>query len=159
MNRRHFIHTGALAGAGALVISETACAPKNLSFFVQTLIGAMRDLSPLIPGQGVLLSKIITIATDFDAAYKRGDFANATAIFNTLVGNVTQLINDIGSLSTQIKTILAVVGIALRAIASLLASQATPAIAAKAKGTPEGATVQRLSNPQVFDDILNSLKQ
>ena len=164
MNRRQMLTTTGLGVVSIGVMSQVGCKPKNLSLYVQTVVGALQEISPLLPSQAQFISKIVTVAADFDAAYKRGDFESATTLFSTIVSNVSQLISDIGTPSPQIKVALAVAGIALRAIATLLASQATPAIAAqasKAAGAQAKAvnTVRRLSNPQIFDDILNSLKQ
>lgn len=133
MNRRNFIGTSAAAGAGALVLSQAGCNPKNLSPYVQTIIGALEEVAPLLPGVSGKITAAIKVARDFDAAYKRGDFASATQIFESLAVNVSQIITDVGvNLSPEIKAGLAVVGIALRAIAVLLKSQSEQPVVAKA---------------------------
>ena len=163
LNRRRFIQTGALAGAGALVVSQTACGPK-VSFYVATIKGALIELKPLLPGAAQLISTAVKVADDFDAAYRRGDFADAITILKTLAGNIGQIADDAGVSTPQIKGIIAVAAIALRTIALLLDEQSTqPAVAAARKKATKpqaaaAAEVHHLSNPGVIDAIFMAAK-
>ena len=158
INRRRFIQTGALAGAGALVLSQTACA-KNLSVYEQTIIAAFEEVVALFPSAGPAATKIKKLIADFDAAYRAGDFKNATTLIASVASLASQVIADIGiNLTSGLKGALALAGIAIRFISKLLVDQgnAQPQVmaeAAKATGAMADAvaTIKRLADPDVLN--------
>ncbi len=127
MNRRTFVGTTALAGAG-LALGASKCGGKSVTAEIGIIQSTILALKPLLPGQAVLLDKVSKLAGDFGAAYARGDFASAKTFFASLADNITTLIGDIGAASPRVQFLVAVVGIAVRAIAALLNEQSTPAI-------------------------------
>lgn len=125
-----------MAGGGLAIASlplvETGCGPK-VSFYIQTFSGALIELKPLLPGAAGLIGKAIAAASDFDKQYRRGDFTSAIVTLQSLSADVSEIANDAGVDSPKIKGIIAVAGIALRAVAAILAEQQTqPAVAAGA---------------------------
>lgn len=142
MNRRQVLIGGGMA---ALAVATTGCpGAKNLSFYVSTVVGALKDLSPLIPNLGPTIAKAIKIAEDFDEAYRKGAFENAMALFENLAGLVSQITESAGVDNQQVKLAIAVASIALRTIAVLLKTQAdNPEVAAVISGKHTSASVKR----------------
>lgn len=134
MQRREMIKRAGLGITGlALVGGETSCAPpKNLSLYVETVVGALREVRDFLPGSAGLIAKAIEIASDFKKAYDAGHFADATTLFTNLAGLLSQIVSDAGVNSPMIKIALAVAGIAMRAIAVLLKSQSEQPVVAQA---------------------------
>lgn len=167
MNRRQMIKGSVITGAaigigGPTVLLQTACAPKNLSLYVQTVVGSLQELSPLLPSSAQLIAKAVKIANDFDAAYKAGRFTDATTLFTNLSDLLSQITGDAGVNSPTIKIALAVAGIAMRAIAVLLKSQSTqPAVATAIKGNTSAAARQQMSliNNLANDAAVNQIFQ
>lgn len=146
MNRRNFMVTGATAGAGALVLSQEACKPKDLSGWVVTIVADYGEIKILLPQLGFsqavidrisgLIDNAVRIAKDFDDAYKAGKFDNAVVLFTSLGDLVTQVASEINVTDNRIVKLLVVgIQIARITIASLLKAQADsqPAVAAKVR--------------------------
>lgn len=158
ISRRSMLRTGALAAGGFAVgtaFTAPACNPKNLSVYVQTVVGALKEISPLLPSSADIIAKAIKVAEEFDKAYREGKFENALVLFENLAGFITQIATDVGVDNPTVKIALAVAGIALRAIAVLLkAQESEPAVAdavARANAKPGAAArrslVDKLANP------------
>lgn len=165
VSRRRMIKLTALAGASTLVMGTSKCgAPKNLSFYVSTIVGALKDLSPLVPNLGDKIAKAITIAEAFDKAYRDGKFEDATAVFNNLVSVIEEITAAAGIDNDQIKLVLAVASIALRTIALLLLNQSEqPEVAAEiakrsARGKSESAVIRRLANSAAVNKAYQASK-
>lgn len=138
MDRRNFNRTLLTGGVVAVLAPSTllleGCAPpKDLGFYIDTVTGAMKQLAPLLPGAAGAISKVISVAGDLSAAYKRGDFASAESLFATLSDDLAMVAADAGVNSPTIKLALAVAGIALSTIAAILHAQATPAMVVSAR--------------------------
>lgn len=164
MNRRTLLKTGALGGVGMLTLGTSACG-KNLSTYVSIIIGALEELSPLLPGQSSVIATAVKIAKDFDEAYRAGKFASATALFSNLAGVIGQIADSIGVSSPAVKTAIAIAGIALRAIAVLLKQQsAEPAVAAVIASQRSAIAIQqmdlinRLADPIAVDLIFKNAR-
>jgi len=158
MNRRQF-NKAALTGGAVAVITPTVLVMqgcgKNLSVWVNTVIGALQELSPLLPNSAQLISRAIKVAQDFDAAYRAGKFLDATALFENLAGVLSQITQDAGVNNPTIKIALAVAGVAMRAIAVLLKSQSTqPAVTAAVAAVPPSPAVTRRIN--LIESLANS---
>jgi hypothetical protein len=139
-SRRDLVRLGAL-GAGSLALGSAFTAPscgpgKNLSAWVQTIVGAFAEMKPLLSTLGLqqaiiakvsaALDKGAQIAKDFDAAYTAGKFKDASSLFLSLGQVITQIAADLSLANNRIVTIaLAAVGVARIAIAQLLHDQAT----------------------------------
>lgn len=130
-DRRNFLKISTGAGIGALVVASVGaskCGGKSVTAEIGIIQSTILALKPLLPAQAALLDKISKLAGDFGAAYARGDFTSAKTFFASLADNITTLVGDVGAGSPRIQFLVAVVGIAVRAIAALLNEQATPAI-------------------------------
>jgi len=170
MNRRQFNRTalkvGAVAVAAPTVLALKGCpGAKNLSVWVNTVVGALQEIAPLLPSSARLISKAVKIAQDFDVAYWAGKFLDATALFENLAGVLSQITQDAGINNPTIKIALAVAGVAMRAIAVLLKSQSNqPQVAAvlAAPQTPEmrrrANLIESLANPTSIDALYASVK-
>lgn len=169
MNRRTMLKrvgTGvAIVAISPGVLLMSGCTVKDIAFYVSTVVGALGELSPLLPGAAKLIAEAVKVANDFLAKYKAGDFSNATAIFQNLVGLITQIASDVGVNNPTMKIILAVASVAVHAIAAILAGQGTQSLAVKARMAKansaqlaQAATVTRLANPLVIDQIFAAVK-
>src|SRR6266704_962616 len=96
MNRRQMMKVTGTAAIGTLAASQIACTPKDIAFYVSTVVGSLNELSPLLPGAAGLIAQAVTVANDFLTAYKAGKFDNASAIFQNLVSLMTQIGADVG---------------------------------------------------------------
>lgn len=165
MNRRTLLKTGGLAALGSITLATAACG-KNLSTYVSIIIGALEELSPLVPSASPLISKAIKVAKDFDDAYRAGKFANAISLFENLAGVVGEIADSIGVGSQPVKAAIAVAGIAMRAIAVLLKQQAAdPAVAsaisaaASSKaGARQKSLVEKLADPNAINQLFEAAK-
>ena len=164
LNRRGFIQTGALAGVGTLALSSQACKPKDVGAEVAAITSFLHEISPLLPAQAQLITKIVKVASDFNEAYQAGKFENATSFFANLSDLIDQLTGDLDvNVPPQVKIAIAIVNAAVRAIAVLMHSQATPAIRAmSATATTEqkrgAAKIEKLSDPDAIDAVFRALK-
>lgn len=167
MNRRELIKSSMVVGGVALIggstLTQIACSPPKLNTWVQTIVGAIGELKPLLPAQAALLGKIAKVASDFNSAYQAGKFRDAITIFENLSTLIDQLIADVGvSPSQQVKIILAVTGVALRTIAVILRDQANNStVAGIVAGNDSSAVklVDRLSEPREVDSLFKAIKQ
>jgi hypothetical protein len=172
LSKRNFLRTGAGIAVGSLVFGGAFTAPscpgaKNLSTYVNVVIGALQELSPLLPGQAQLIAKAVSIAKTFDDAYRAGKFIDAGALFENLAGVIGQIAESVGVASPSVKVAIAVAGIAMRAIAVLLKSQTSdPTIAAiasdKARSNPniarQQALIEKLANEKEIDILFKGAK-
>lgn len=159
MNRRRFIQTGAAAGVGTVVVSQIACG-KSIANEIAIIISTAGELKPLLPAQAALLDTIAKVAHDFNVAYSRGDFDSARQLFDSLAGDISTLMADIGQTDPHITLLVAIVSVAIHAVAALLNAQATPVLAGKAR-TAAPATVsrvQQMSSKDTAGKILDSVK-
>jgi len=167
MDRRQFTKrtalTLAVAGLGG---SAFKCGAEKVTIYVQTISAFLNELGGLLPAQAQFIAKIIAVASEFDAAYRRGDFANATTFFNTLVGNISTLTAGVGvNLSPRIKVALTIVSSAVRLIAVLLQQQGAtqPSAVARARAASPDAdraisTIEKLANPSAVDAAFAAAK-
>lgn len=136
MNRRQFAKRGTLTLA-LLVMTTTAwkCGSEKVTIYVQTISSFLREIAGIIPAQAAFINKIIGVAADLDAAYRRGDFDNATTFLESLSGNINLLITNLGvNLSSQVKLALALINSSVKLIAVLLLNQSQdPTVAAELK--------------------------
>jgi hypothetical protein len=159
MNRRNFIGTGALAGAGALVLSQVACGP-NIDTEIGIVLSTIPLLKPLLPNQVVLLDKIASVTTDLRKAYKAGDFNSAKNFFGSLDTNIQTLINDVGGASPRVQFLVALVGVAVHAIAALLNEQPAPVTATATAMAPDAVDrLKVLGSAEAAAKALASVKQ
>jgi hypothetical protein len=164
------IGTGSLiAVAAPTLLLQEACKPKDLNVYVQTVVGALQEIQPLLPALSGKIGAAIKVALDFNAQYQRGDYVTATQTFETLASNVSEIITDIGvSLSPAIKVALTVAGIGLRAIAVLLKAQSEqPQVAKAIKGMKAssippppnaGSRILKLADPVALDKAFEASK-
>ncbi len=168
MNRRVALQsigtgTASVAVFGPVVFLQ-GCSPKNLSVYVQTVVGTLHELQPLLPDASANIAKAIKIASDFDKAYRDGKFADAIAVFSNLSGVISEIATDAGVDNSTVKVALAVAGIAMRAIAVLLQSQsANPAVAnarvgASSEQRRQAALVEKLANAGEIDRLFSMVR-
>lgn len=161
MNRRTLLKTGGLAAVGTMTLGVAGCG-KNISFYSATVIGALKDLRPLLPNLDTRINNAISVAETFDSAYRAGKFADAATLFENLTIIINEIIAAIGVMNESVKLAVAVGGVALRAIAVLLRQQASdPVVAARIQvlGDPGAkAMIQRMADPAVIDKIVEAVK-
>lgn len=167
LSKRTFLKLGGAAAVSALALGTTACGP-SMSVWVQTITGALEELKPLLPAQAALLSKAISIAKSFNQAWQDEKFSNAVTILENLTATIQQIIDAAGvNLSQQVKTMIAVVGIALRTVAVLLKEQMNdPAVATtvndRAMANPSASRqrtlIERLADPAAVDAAFAAAK-
>lgn len=157
LSKRNFLKLGAAAGVGALIVPLAGCG-KNISFYTSTVIGALKDLSPLLPNLSDRIKQAIAVAESFDKAYQSGAFANAASLFETLTTVVSEIVAAIGVMSDSVKLAIAVGGVALRAIGVLLKSQASdPVVAAevaRSSNQSAKAMIEKMGDITVIDKML-----
>lgn len=159
--KRNFVTAGVKAALGAAVfggVVVTSACGKNISIYTATVIGTLEELRPLLPNFRAQLEQAVAVAKTFDAAYREGKFVNAAALFENLTTIVSEIVMHVGVMSESVKLAVAVGGVALRAIAILLKSQASdPVVAAEvAKSTNKTAKdmIEQMSHIGVFNQIV-----
>ena len=162
MNRRQFVKRGAI-GLAALTLTTSAykCGSEQVSIYIRTITTFLNQISTLLPERAAMITKIVKIAADFDAAYRRGDFVSADAFFNSLEQNLTTLVADIGAnTSNTVKTWIAIIGATVTSIAVLLKEQvdAQPALAARVSGARSASAVERLASQAAVDELYQAAK-
>lgn len=187
-SRRRFLKTSgfgagslALTGvtgsiAGFAVVPAPACNPKNLSTYVSMIAGGFVEVKVLLPDLGLssflvnqisgYIDKGLTIARQFDEAYKAGKFTDASTLFTNLGSLLTQVITTLGiAIDNQgVKAALAAIAIARIAIAILLQKQAQsrPEVlaAAKSKTGAEAVAVSEIERLAATDlsKVLETMK-
>lgn len=163
MNRRAFAKRGALTVAGlTLTTSAFKCGSESVSIYVSTITNFLKQISAIMPDRAAFITKIIGVAADFDAAYRRGDFASADNFLNTMIANISTLTNDLGvNLSDQVKMWLAVIGATVQTIAVLLRDQvgAQPVSSTlKARSAKSASAVERLASAAAVDATFQAAK-
>ena len=162
MNRRQFTKRAALTViAAGLSGSAFKCSSEKISIYVQTISTFLNQISSVLPAQSALITKVLKIASDFDAAYRRGDFLSADGFFNSLVENLNALTQDIGvGTSNTVKTWLAIIGAAVTSIAVLLKEQvdAQPAVKGRASIATSARAVERLASQAAVDRLYQVAK-
>jgi len=165
MNRRDLIKSGA-AGVGVVALGglQINCKPKDVSFWTGSVIGGLEEIAVLVPVQAANIKKIVAVMRDFDSAYAAGKFADALTFFQSATSLIDQLIIDLGvNLDSQIKTAIAIAGVAIRMIALLLQRQGESqpeVVAAVAQGAQAKAvkTIRRLADEKALDTIYAAAK-
>lgn len=153
MNRRSMIKLTGAAGLGTLVASQVGCKVKDVAFYVSTIVGALGELKPLLPGAAGTIAKAVTVANDFLAAYNAGKFANAKVALKNLVDLLSQIANDVGiSGNPTVKVIFALASVAIHTIAALIMANA-PAGAMAGVTSAEQAMVEQMANPATLNAI------
>ena len=162
MNRRQFTKraalTVAIAGLGG---SAFKCGSEQVSIYIHTITAFLNQIAGLLPAHAAAIAKIVKLASDFDAAYRHGDFDGADSFFNSLEQNLTTLTNDIGiNTSNTVKTWLAIIGAAMTSLAVLFKQQvqAQPAIAARARASRSAGAVERLAAQSKVDALYQAAK-
>lgn len=165
MNRRQFTKRGALGLVVAgLSGSAWKCGSDKISIYVSTISSFLNELAQFVPAQAAFIAQIVKVASDFDVAYRRGDFTNASTFFNTLAGNISTLTTSLGiGTSPRIKTLLSVVNITVRTVAVLLMNEGATKVAEVAKARASNPamddavrTIERLANPKAVDAIFEA---
>lgn len=158
MNRRSMLKLSGVAGVGALTLGAGKCGGQSIETEVAIIQSTALALKSLLPAQSTLLDKVGKLASDFNVAYKRGDFVSAKATFESLDTDIQTLIADVGGASPRVVFLVALVGVALHAVASLLASQSTSKLAAMA-GPMTVNRVQQLGSAAAAAKMLEAAKQ
>jgi len=165
MNRRQFTWRGLLTVLTlGLAGSAFKCDSDKVSIYVLTITNFLKQISSLMPQWAASITKILAVATDFDAAYKRGDFSNADNLFNTLDENITTLTKDLGiNLSDHVKMLLAVIGATVQTVAVLLHEQIIKQPAAirsaiAARSPKSASAVERLASQAAVDATYQAAK-
>ena len=162
MNRRTFIGTSAVASVGIAGMG-LKCGGPSVSGVVTIITGAVAELRILFPAQETTLSKIVSLANSFNAAWVAGKFADAKTFFLNLDTLVSQVIADLGlNATTRTKLLLASLGVAVRTIAALISEQAAAqpeAMRAESISSPQTTDrVKKLADPKVADDLLKAVR-
>lgn len=162
MNRRTFAKRAAI-GLPALVFVTTAkkCGSEQVGIYIRTVSTFLNQISGLLPQYAARITQLVKIASDFDAAYKRGDFASADTFFNSLEQNLTTLVNDIGAnTSNTVKTWIAIIGATVTSIAVLLKDQvsAQPMMAESVRSAKSASAVERLASQAAVDKLYEAAK-
>lgn len=157
MNRRAMLKTTGAAGVGILTFGVAGCS-KNINLYTATVIGTLEELLLLLPDLSDPIKKAIALAKSFDTAYREGKFANAGTIFANLTSVVSEIATLAGVTNPQVKLAIALGGVALRAIAALLKSQASdPAVATAVAASTDSVTkavIERMADSKVLDMTL-----
>lgn len=167
LTRRQFAKRGVL-GLAAITLTTSAfrCGSEKVSIYVQTISAFLNEIGTLLPNQADTIARIIKVASDFDSAYRRGDFDNASTFFSTMVSNISTFTESLGiNLSAQVKTALAIVSSTARLIAVLLkdqgATQPAAITAAKARSKAAASSISlidRLASPAAVDAAFQAAK-
>jgi hypothetical protein len=156
-SRRKFIQVAAVGGVASLAITQLSCGP-SLDTEIGIILTTIPLLKPFLPNQAVLLDKIAKITSDLQKAYRAGDFTNAKTFFNDLDVNIQTLIADVGGASPRIIFLVAIVGVALRAVAALINQSTPPAIMSAMASPGEVERVRVLGSAESAAKLLGSLK-
>lgn len=166
LSKRNFLRVGGVAAVGTLTLTGFKCGSENVTRYTATITAFLNEIATLLPAQANFISQTIKIAAQFDQAYRRGDFANASTFFNTLAGNVTELFNNLGiNVSSQVKVALAIVSTTIKLIAVLLqdqgAAQPVAVTGAEAVSPAVRSTInliRRLASPASVDATYQASK-
>jgi hypothetical protein len=163
MNRRTFVKRGAL-GLAAVTLTTSAykCGSEQVSIYVRTITTFLNQISGLLPERAAFIAKIVKLASDFDAAYRRGDFVSADSFFNALDQNISTLTNDIGvNVSNNVKTWISIIGATVTSIAVLFKDQVqtlNPAERAMVRSARSAGAVERRASQAAVDALYQAAK-
>lgn len=168
MNRRQFtlrsfltLVTFGLAGSAFKCGSS-----EKVSTGIQTITVFMNEIAGIIPSKAAVIARIVKIASDFDIAFRRGDFSSSATLLDTLESNLKTFIADVEvNISDRVKTLLAIVGATLKMIAVLIKGEGArqPAVVAASRArsavVDSGAkTVERLADPKAVDALFQAAR-
>lgn len=165
MNRREFGSNATIAGLGAVggfAFTAPACDRKDLSGWVVTITASYREIKVLLPQLGLSqavidrvsswIDTVGNVAKQFDEAYKRGDFSNASALFLNLGGLITSIAVELNVANNRIVNLLLVgVQIARITIGSLLKIQGEGQVARRSLSRSEQAAVAEINRLAAID--------
>lgn len=161
--RRRFMQR-LILGIPVLFLGTSAfkCGSAQISIYVRTISTFLNQISGLLPQHAATIARILKIASDFDAAYKRGDFTSADAFFNSLEQNLTTLTSAIGvNTSNSVKTWIAIIGATVTSIAVLFKEQIDaqpPVVAVKMRAARSADAVERLASQAAVDALYQAAK-
>lgn len=161
MNRRQFATRGALAVVGATALGAGKCDSATVSIYVRTITTFLNQISGILPDRAAVIAKIVKAASDFDAAYRRGDFASADNFFNSLDQNLSAFTNDLGvNVSNDVKTWISIIGATATSLAVLFKKEAStqPAFAAIARNAKSASAVERLASQAAVDALYQAAR-
>jgi hypothetical protein len=163
ITRRQFTKRTALtvAVAGFAGLAPKCGGSEQVSIYVRTISTFLNQIAGLLPDKAAFIARIVKLASDFDAAYQRGDLTSADSFFNSLEQNLTTLTGDIGvGTSNTVKTWLAIIGATVTSIAVLFKEQVGihPVITAKAKSAKSAGAVERLAAQAKVDALYQAAK-
>jgi hypothetical protein len=129
---------------------------------VVTIVADYKEIVPLLSQLGLKadviakvsgwINKAVSIAQDFDAHYKAGDFKNAVTLFTSLGGLITDIASELNVANNRIVNLLLVgIQIARITIASLLKVQADnqPLVARAARKAASAAPADALALSEI----------
>lgn len=164
MNRRSMLRTtgltvGMLTIAGPAILLQAGCkSTKQLSKWTSVLIGALKDVSPILTDIGAenvtaLIVKALPIAEKLKAAFDDNNNVDAFALLNNLIdprtGVIVEIADAVAKLTDErkkfIQGILAIGMVALRLIAAQIEQDVPANVAADVK-----ASMPRASANVVF---------
>src|ERR1700704_1639626 len=103
---------GTVAVAGPAILIEEGCKAKDVSGWTLTITTGFGEAKPLLPQLGLsqavidrvsgFIDKAVTIARDFDAAYKARKFANAATLFASLSDLITKIAGELNVANNRI---------------------------------------------------------
>lgn len=162
LSRRDLLRTGGVALIGVSVGTAFKCGSEQVSIYVRTIITFLNQISGSLPQYAATITKIVKIASDFDAAYRRGDFASADSLFNSLEQNLIMMVHDIGiNVSNNVKTWISIIGATVTSIAVLFKDQADnlpPALRAQIRTAQSVGAVERLASQKAVDKLYQTAK-
>lgn len=148
LTRRQILKgSGLLIGGvalGGLTIIETGCG-KSVLLFTSTLRASLAEIKPLLPKLASQIAEAITATETFESAYRAGKFADAVSTFKNLAPTVNEILANADVGNDDIKRYVALIGVALATIGSLLESQA---------GVPQAAAAVRASADTAAKDTV-----
>lgn len=135
LTRRQILKGGGLAiggvALGGLTLTQTACPGKSVLLFTSTLRASLTEIKPLLPKLASQIAEAITATETFESAYRAGKFADAVATFKNLAPTINEILANADIGNPDIKRYVALIGVGLATIGSLLESQSgEPKVAA-----------------------------
>jgi hypothetical protein len=164
VDRRDFIKGAAMA-SGTILLAESTLATtgcgKEVLVFTSTLRAALVGAKPLLPKLGDRIAQAIAATEAFESAYRAGKFVDAVAVFKNLAPTVEEILQNADIGNSDVKRYIALIGVALSTIASLLESQRgepqVAAIVAANADVPTETMVRRRA--LALDSIVATVRQ